>query len=418
MFKRVFPVLLLTLLPVSAFAEWQVYGNFYGYLSRADVVDDSVLNPGNRGAALPDSVLVGELRPDLQYRTESGLNFVLRSRHWAFYEDVRFQNPPERERRVDGDSDLTDTYVVLPLRENLFATLGLQNYQWGPAEIASPSNVFFHFNNNQRSFYFVEKGRVLARVNYSPAPDWTLILIGEPTDNRTQNWVYDREFKPQSALKIEKSFENPTNSFALVAGEMEGRTTYVGEHFTWSPVEGWSLYGDLRHQQKETHYRPVEALGGFYQLSDQDPDERWSTLAVLGLRFEARIDLRQEFILNEAGYDRADWDLVNQAVTTPSPYLVQNLSAFARPGLELRSRAYSYTSVRIPDLGPDDQTTLFVRYLASLSQDSSALQLNYEHNLNDEMVLSGELTTFLGEETGEFKLLSRGQASFGFRYSF
>ncbi|MBX3041335.1 MAG: hypothetical protein KF789_11570 [Bdellovibrionaceae bacterium] len=418
MSKRVLFFILLFAQSVAR-AELNLIGNIFVSYTGSGVVDDSAANPGNRGAAVPDSLLIMEIRPEFHYRTESSLEFVLRSRHLGSYHETRLAGPDEHRSGVDGDSDLSDAFLGWGVTDTLSTTIGLQNYQWGPAEIASPSNVFFHFNNDQRSYYYKEKGRVLARVNWTPRPDWSFILIYEPMDNRQPNWVYDREFKPQSAFKIEKQFENPANSVALVAGNMEGRSDYVGEHFNWSPVEGYSLYADLRHQRNETHYKPVAALGNFVHLTDtQAAEGNWATLAVVGFRFEGRTDFRQEFIYNQSGYDKDQWTQVNRSVTELSPYLLSNLSAFSQPGLELRSRSYSYTSIRIPDLGPRDTISVSARVLASLIQDSGALQLNYEQNLNDEMVLSAETTNFFGQKNTEFRLLKDHQYSIGLKYSF
>ncbi|HRO66885.1 MAG TPA: hypothetical protein PL182_04915, partial [Pseudobdellovibrionaceae bacterium] len=267
MFKGIVFLLFFFAIQPRAHAELNVIGNIFVSYTGSDVVEDSAMNPGNRGAESPDSLLTMEVRPEFHYYTESRLDFVLRSRHLGSYDETRFFNPDERETGVEGTSDLSDAFIGWGATDTLSTTIGLQNYQWGPAEIASPSNVFFHFNNDQRSYYYKEKGRVLARVNWTPRPDWSFILIYEPTDNRQAGWVHDREFKPQSAFKIEKQFENPANSAALIVGKMEGLSDYVGEHFNWSPVEGYGVYADLRHQQNETHYKPMPALGGFVELT-------------------------------------------------------------------------------------------------------------------------------------------------------
>ncbi|HRO66886.1 MAG TPA: hypothetical protein PL182_04920, partial [Pseudobdellovibrionaceae bacterium] len=164
-------------------------------------------------------------------------------------------------------------------------------------------------------------------------------------------------------------------------------------------------------------------MGGCHELGSFDTDERpsegnWATLAVAGFRYEGRADFRQEFIYNQSGYDKDQWEQATKAITDLSPYILSNLAAFARPGLELRSRAYSYTSIRIPDLGPRDTISLSARALVSLVQDSGALQLNYEQNLNDEMVLSGETTNFFGRKNTEFTFLKSHQYSIGLKYSF
>jgi hypothetical protein len=73
--------------------------------------------------------------------------------------------------------------------------------------------------------------------------------------------------------------------------------------------------------------------------------------------------------------------------------------------------------VRVPDLGAGDKISVAARLLTSLVQDSSALQLNYENNLTDSLVLSAEATGFFGASNTEFTFVKRDQISLGFRYS-
>lgn len=405
-----------------SWAVGTVSGNAFISYTESWIEKDSILNPSNRGAEIPRSLLMTEVRPEIQLAVLDGLDFVIRSRHWGWYQDVSTESPAERQQRVDGQSDLSDAFISWSPTDSAMLTLGLQNYQWGPAEILSPSNIFYHFNDEQRSFFYKEKGRFLTRLNWIPRPDVAVILMYEPTDNRQQNWVAHRKFSPQSALKIEKQFENPSNSMALILGEVEGLSRYVAEHFSWSLFEGYSLYGDFRHQENQTHFRPISSTGSFLEMTDDQSRVggagSWSTLGVVGFRFEGRVDFRQELIYNQAGADQEEWTRLRQSITTISPFLADNLAAFSRPGLELRSRSYSYTSLRIPDLGRKGDVSVAARWLASLVESSSALQLNYEHNLSDELVFSAEITSFLGDRKTEFTLLKSGQASLGARYSF
>ncbi|MBX2987587.1 MAG: hypothetical protein KF802_06795 [Bdellovibrionaceae bacterium] len=414
MFKPALALLLFS--GAVARAEFSFDGELFLALTRSSVVSPSLINPGNRLLEEPLWNLGAEFRPQFQYRTEK-TETVLRTRHFFDQSRVELRDPSETRDAGRGRSDISDAFFAWSVSDHVNTTLGLQNYQWGPAEIASPSNVFFHFNNDQRSFFYKEKGKVLARVSWFPREDVTVLGIYEPVSNRDPHWVEGREFSPQSALKIEKQFGHPMNSFALVLGRMEEDIPYVAEHFSWMPWEGFSLYGDLRHQEKNLRATPWVDNAGFVRFRDGDVPP-WSTYGVVGFRHEGRVDFRQEFIFQQAGYSQEEWDLIAGALGKVSPFLPRNFAAFGKPGLELRSKAYSYTSLRIPDLGDSPDVSAAVRWLADLERSSSALQLNYERNAGDSLVLSAEATVFFGESDTEFTFLKSNQVSVGARYSF
>jgi hypothetical protein len=360
-----------------------------------------------------------ELRPDIQF---SGVNhsLVIRSRHFLQAKTIEYSNPDEEVNESDAHSDLSDLFFSSNWANSFSTTVGLQNYQWGPAEILSPSNPFFHFASDQRSFFYKEKGRVLLRANWTPDPQqahWSIVGMYEPIDNQTRFWTADKEFKPKSAMKIEYQFENPANSIAVVGGQGEDQRGFVGEYATFSPVEGFSVYLDAQHRSGRSNYVPEANALGFYDLVDSQ-DDRTFTLAVFGFRWEGRVDFRQEFIINEAGYDPIEWPQAKASALTASPNVLLNAKRFAAPGLELRTQTYSYTSLRVPDVGPSKNASLSARWLSSMEHDSSVLQLNFEYNWNDRTVLSVEGLQFMGNPSGEFRIANDSQASAGFRWSY
>ncbi len=380
---------------------------------------DSLFNPNNM-FEVPTWTQTLELRPDFQFNFDEKQSLVLRSRHFLQSFETKFTNPDRSRSTHDEDSDLSDLFFSSSWTDSFATTIGLQNYQWGPAEIFSASNPFFHFNTNQRSFFFKEKGRVLARVNWNPNPEsnrWSVVGIYEPIDNQTRFWTADKEFTPRSALKVEYQFENPANAFAVIGGQGEDRRGFIAEYFTWSWTEGISFYGDVQHHHDRTNYVPEKNSFNFYDLVDTDED-RIFTLAVLGFRWEGRVDFRQEFIFNEAGYNSDQWKQVRASATTLSPRLVTNLNRFSSPGLEFRTQTYSYTSLRIPDLGASKKASVNARWLSSLDHNSAVLQLNYEYNWNDHAVISIEGLQFMGDDSSEFRIIDDQQASIGVRWSY
>jgi hypothetical protein len=408
------------LIPLCVQADNTYRLEVFGAASKEMWNPKSVFNPTNRTLHVPSELLSVEVRPDIEVQLGEKHSMVWRSRHFGRLYREELKSPDEQRLRTDDPDDIPNFFLSSAWNDELSTTLGLQNYQWGPAEIASPSNPFYHFLNNQRSFFFIEKGRFLLRANWNPDPNsnhWSVVGMLEPENNRTRFWMADQKFKPRSAIKVEYQFENPANSVAWVGGQTDAQRGFFGEYFNWSPIEGQSLYGDLKHQMGRTNWVPVQDSFGFMNM-ERALDRRVYTLAVFGYRWEGRVDFRQEFIWNEAGFSRAEWNKAMMASTALSPQILANARRFALPGLEFRTRSYSYTSLRVPDLGRSKKAAAAVRWLTALEHDSSVLQLNFEYNLNDHMVITGEMLYFLGLPNKEFRLVSDSQQSLGFRWSY
>ncbi len=407
-------------LPPWAFADFSPRLELFGYSTTQFLKEESRVNENNLTLEIPQQTYFLELRPDIQWDLTDRHMLVIRSRHFIEQREADYYDTQEPHQVLLSYSDLTDAYWSAQIADDFSTTIGLQNYQWGPAEILSPSNVFFHFHNSQRSWFYKEKGRMLVRANWTPSSLWTIMLISEPLDNKTSHWVEGEDFYPQTALKIERQGTNPANHAAFVMGRTGEYGQYIGGHFAWALNDAVSLYSDAKGEFNTLFYHPLEVSPGTYIMNPPTPatGPRWTGLAVVGLRWEGRVDFRQEFVWNEAGYTKKMWQQALDSITTLSPYVVNNIKRFQKSGLELRSQAYSYTSLRIPDLGWSRSIHFSVRWLHSLVMNSSAVQMNYEHDWNDFLVLSLEATAFLGDDDTEFTLIEDGLVTAGFKISF
>ena len=388
----------------------------FGSVDQKQILDDSIINSQNAVLKLPDQSQTLEIRPDLQWQLSEPISLVLRSRHLLQRTQIPLVSQPDQTTLL-GTSDLTDLFFSLQVTDKTSFVLGLQNYQWGPAEILSPSNIFYHFNNDQRSYYYKEKGRFLLRANHSLNDKTQLTIISEPMDNRTQNWVSEVDFKPQSAVKIERQLSTPVDLVALVIGNSGPKGQYVAGHFNYSVQETYSFYVDAKLEQNGSYYF-VSPTGSDFILSTTDSDRPAKALAVMGVRYEGEFDFRQEFIMNEAGFSQSDWQRAKLAITTLTPNLAANLNRFNRSGLELLSHSYSYTSLRLPDFGQSNQIHTSTRLLKSLVQDSSVLQLNLEYDFSDAVVISSELLLPVGSKDTEFMLVQGHQITLGFKATY
>ena len=402
----------------SSLSLAQVTSRFevYGSADHKQIFSDSLINSQNSFLKLPDQSQTLEIRPEFQWQLTEPFSLVIRSRHLLQRTQIP-QSTQQDQTTLIGFSDLTDLFLSFQTSDQTSFVVGLQNYQWGPAEILSPSNIFYHFKNDQRSYYYKEKGRALLRANHSLNENTQLTFISEPTDNRTQNWVAEVDFKPQSAFKIERQLSTPVDLVAFVIGNSGPKGQYVAGHFNYSIQETYSFYVDTKLEQNGSYYK-ISPANSNLVLSTTASNNSTKALSVVGFRYEAEFDFRQEFILNEAGFGQSDWSKAMLAITTLSPSLVANLNRFNRSGLELLSNSYSYTSIRFPDFGQSNQLHASTRLLKSLMQDSSVLQLNLEYDFSDAVVVSSELLIPMGKKNTEFNLVQGQQVTLGFKATY
>jgi len=410
------------LFPLFSWGDFQFRYNqelFLAHTERQNTI--SVLNPNNRVLESPLQISFFEYRPELRFtRDKNNSRFILRGR-WIF-EDTKTNllNPNEKNELQRGHSDLSDAFFEENFNDTWTWSLGLQNYQWGPAELYSPSNPIFHFSSQQKSFFFKEKGHGLFRLNATKDSGFSFVAMQEFISNNERHWIEGRDFQSKSLLKFEQQFENRANYAAFIIGSEELSRPMVGENFNWSFSNGFSLYADAKHTQGRLNYVPIRNSFNMMELVFKDsPSRDWETLGLVGVRYEsASYDLRQEFLLNTAGYSKDEWDQTLSAVSDLTPFLATNLKRFSRSGLEFLKRHYSYTSLRIPDLGQKQSTNLYLRYLCNLDDLSGVFQINADHNWSDSLVLFAESMAFHGAADSEFRLVEDFQISIGLKKSF
>ena len=295
-----------------------------------------------------------DLRPQFEATQGERLKFLTRPRLKASTQTTKFQ--------------FDDLYLNYFATETLTLTAGIQNYQWGPAELLSPSNPLFHLQQGSRSLLFRQRGLVLLKTIYSISPDLIVTGLAEPVSYMERDWIAGKDYAPRGLIKIERRFKNAGNYLALVGGRMDDKTAFVGQYGSWYPTEVFSLYFDAR--ETETNI-----------------------LATLGVRYEGDIDTRAEYVYNGFGYDETQWRL---ALLT---------GAFLQPsGLELPKRHYLYLSLRTDKLGKGDSLRVSLRYLASLQDGSGTIITPIEWSFADSFTAILEPSFSHGGKTSELHL--------------
>lgn len=372
---------------------------------------DSVLNQGNEVFNIPEASGVLDQRAELKWSINDA-KIILRPRIVSYQQSYKTELTLKEESQSDTNFNLTDAFYEQYITDRVFTTVGLQVYQWGPAEILNPSNPFFHFNTNQRSLVYKEKGKALLRLNWNAKSDDSFVFMIEPVSNNETHWIAEEKFKPQFAGKFDTSWTGTRNFLGFAIGIPDNADFFIGEYFQYEFTEGFSIYADAKHSVNAFFYAP-EADGPFQRMLPSPEDGEISTLMVSGLRYEDTFDARLEYVYNSAGYDQKTFDKALIASSQLSPYLVQNLTRFQLSGLELLSQNYLYFSFRKTDPFEIRDLSLFFRSLTSLMDNSGVEQFEFDKSVLDWMNVFGQYSAFRGEQDSEFKLIDDWKASIG-----
>jgi hypothetical protein len=384
------------------------------------VASSSTFNPDNTVFEIEDRGARTDLNVDYRLTYNSKHKIVLRPRAYSQYTHTSFTNtrPATAVERNRGKVEFTEAFGEAWLLDELGVTVGQQNFQWGPAEFISPSNTIFHFNSNQRSLLWKEKGHDLLRVNWSPSQWLSLIFISEPMSNGDPSYIAEKDFHPKVLVKAElRSASEAQNYLGLTGGTEEEGMPFVGAYFNGTIIEGLSVYSDFRFTQEGFAYFPKQE-GPFFNMEEDDRflPSNWHHLGVYGVRYEqGSWDLRLELINNSRAYSKNDFTNALLAGIPQNPRAASNADRLSRPGLELLSKNYGYISLRIPDLGSEKQFQLSFRYVISGMDQSTMLSSSLEWALGDHWVSIAEGRQSFGAKDSEFTLQESSYAFLGLK---
>lgn len=397
-------------------AQFQMSYDFIASGQKNEIID-SEINPLNQVLNLPTDYYYLDLRSELKYRTRSN-QVIVRPRWEGYSQTIVNQATNKSVQNAKGRIDLTDAFVETTWGARFNTTLGLQVYQWGPAEFLNPSNALFHFNPRQRNLFYKEKGKALLRANWSLNKENIVVLAIEPISNNEPEWIEEDKFTSKFILKYEKSWLQTGNYFGLVAGSEEKSNFYVGEYFNWSPIEGFSIYADAKHPQYQQNFEPVFNGLAYDMERVNNPKNQWQTLAVAGLRWESNFDIRLEYIYNSMGYDKDKLLAARQsAANIFSTKYGQNLKRYLKSGLELLGQNYLYTSLRVNEPFDFKEFNFYTRYIYSMQDQSSQLQIEFDKSFLDSWTVFANQSLTYGAENSEFRLLNAWQTTLGLKLS-
>jgi hypothetical protein len=377
---------------------------------------DTGVNPGNAVLRLPQVAAQTELRPDLRLERGADLTLVARPRLLLEGSKARAAGAWQEEAR-DATATWLELFGSWRVDDRLAVAYGLQNFQWGPAELLSPSNRIFHETGFTRDPLYAVRGKHLVRVNLSSGQSLSAVLLAEVRDNGEDPFVAGAPFDPKGEAKLEWSAPSGRGYLGLTGGAGKVSRGFFGEYGALQLTDGLSLYADAVHQAGSEAWVPVALPGGAVGFVQANRLRGLRTLAVGGVRytFAGGTDVRVEYVLDEAGWDRSRLALASRApaAAPPSPGQPAAVAAWLRPGFELVGRQLAYASLTLVDLPPARRTKVQARLLAALEDGSAAAFVTASHDATDAVVVFVSAAAADGARDAALSRLVRGMALAG-----
>jgi hypothetical protein len=353
--------------------SWYTLGTFQ------EPVENSPLNPDNSVLGIQKYIGAMDFRPDLRLESND-FKMVARPQLKTSVSrtKVRGLEPAEHAKSV---AVWNEVYGQLTASEMVLVSYGLQNYQWGAAELLNPSNQIFHETIDSKGILSPITGRNVARVNLTWTKNLSTVLMSETEQAKNAaEFRAEETFQTKALMKNEVNWNSGAEFFGVVFGAPEKGSPWLGEYFNFSLSEGLAIYGDASQHRQSSVWHPVTESSAqvptqkVVQLRQSKlHDNATYTTGVIGLRysFVSGSDLRLEYLGNGEGWTKSENESAMLALDTTNALQMSdyktNLSRVLKPGLEYRGQRYAMISLRIPDAIYLKDLVLYGRAMRSLS---------------------------------------------------
>lgn len=393
----------LVLLALSAFAsvagaaetDWRTTwdGTLYGYAGSRSLRQDSVLNPGNQIARLPQRSQTAELRLNFKAENET-LRFTarpiasLRETHSALASEVQ------------GDSHFSQWQLRLRMNEAWHLAAGRDVLNWGPAQFRSPSSPFY-FDNGRHDPMRELVGMDSLKLVWTPDMQSSVSLarIVRSGDGAAQ----PDPWRDSWLLKFDRRGDEW--AYGLVAAKAPDRAVFLGAHGQAAVNDALMLYGEAGSSSRMGELQsPADATRPFSILAASP--RRSTLLAGLSYTFEGGQSLAAEYLHEGHGYTRAQ----------AAAYFQRALAA---PGMAL--------GLKPRLLGRD---YLHLVWQSNMMDERGFWRLMYTHNISDggkeiaaygEAVLNRRISAYLlavlpqGDARQELSALTQRSLTLGLK---
>ncbi|MCY1014474.1 hypothetical protein [Pyxidicoccus sp. MSG2] len=383
------------------------------YDSERGLRENSLLNPGNLIANLPEGQTEVEGRLDLKLTTDT---FVLSLKPRARFEWRRYGGAgPETRLDVWVNQGGVTAYPV----QELVVSLGREVLTWGPSNFRSPSNPIY-FENGRSNPLRELLGVDVAQVAWSPTSALSLSLMHQFGDGRGDwQWERDDGFKALSLLKVDYTADVYVASLNASKRWTDERPRF-GAFGQATVSEALLVYAEAGLRQGTSalypETLPTPVGGGYLPRYAGDHRLFYSALVGGGYTLNSGHTVYLEYLSNNEGYRWADgaryFDIAasaSETLATPSaasPLAGQTLGAALNNGLALLGRHYLFLQVQNnqADSGPTWQ----LRYSLNLVDGSGQGSAYVEWNVWSRLALFAVGVINHGSNRSEFhSLLSR-----------
>lgn len=364
------------------------------------------------------------LYPSLSLKGGRGL--VIKARPAVSGVHTRFTKKNQRQGvETKFSVDMSELFVSITPSGRFSLQIGKQNFQWGLAELGSPSNWIFKNESLGESFTKSPQSKVdtreLIKASFSIGQSFSLVALAEyETQNTERPQIYRGR---RVAGKAEFSWNDAASSLGVVVGGAERlKFPFFGEYFSLSLGEAVSIYGDASHAQGSPVVKPVTIA-----IPDASPNSKVIVFdqpyinsdqleheAIIGVKytFLSGLEARIEAAYSSVGLTKNELELVSELERASSPLL----PVFFVPGVELRSETSVFLGLKRVGFGKGGRWTLFGRYFVPLTDASGGLFGYGEYLFSDNSVLFLSAGGYHGNAISQSAFPRRWSLSMGQKY--
>ncbi len=373
---------------------------------------------------VPYLALSEQLYPSI--KLSSGKSFLLsaRPRISVLHERASKSNKKDQVE-TNFEAKPAEMFAVLTASSRFSLTVGKQNFQWGLAEMASPSNWLFKARTTANSLIKNPQSDVetrdIVRINMSAGQRFNLVAMVE---YEAEKQKYPRIYSGRRGLlKPEISWNSGADFVGLIVGGAETQSfPFLGEYMSVTLSDAFTFYADAAHSQGGDVIKPVRL--SLPEVPSEQPiivfdqpslnEEKINHEIVAGIRYthENGTELRVEGYFNSLGLTAREIADVAMLEETSS----QLVPLFFEPGAEYRSRRALLLAARRNGFGSRRKWSALFRYLKPLADPSGAYLVYGEYSFSDNAILFFAGGGYHGKIISESAFAQRLAFSVGHKY--
>lgn len=373
---------------------------------------------------LPWLSLRDHIYPSFKLSNGRSFQFNARSRiHFAHERATKSNRQDQLSTTITADAG--EVFAVLKPSAEFSLTAGKQNFQWGPAELRSPSNWIFRPTRLADSMIRNPQSEVetrdLVRMNFSLGQQMSLVAMAEyETERQNRARLFSGR---RMLLKPEFSWNNGANSIGLVLGAAEKQGfPFWGQYATYAFTDALQAYVDAGQYQggdislPRRISVPGRPQADSFIVYDQTElrKQDFNYEFVIGARYTLldNIEVRAEAYANSLGLDDVTLRDAQALERGNSPFL----PVFFQPGVEVQSKSGLLFAARRNNFGFQNKWTSLVRYLKPFD-DSSGLFVAYgEYIFSDNTVFFASVGGYHGDNVSAAAVAQRFSFSLGHKH--